>query len=52
MKKHITKKSSNSKLKGKCYINEKTNLATEKEFVLHHSMKKKIEKLISFLPVY
>ena len=38
-KNHITKKSGNSKLKEKCYINEKNHLATEKIFVLHHSLK-------------
>ena len=38
-KKHITKKSRNSKLKEKYYINEKTHLATEKNFVLHYSLK-------------
>ena len=38
-KKHITKKSRNSKLKEKYYINEKTHLATEKNFALHHSLK-------------
>ena len=38
-KKHITKKSRNSKLKEKCYINKTTHLATEKKFVLHHSLK-------------
>ena len=63
-KKHITKKSRNSKLKEKYYINEKTDLATRKDFVLQHSLKinkrgspnklrrdrKKIEKLISVPP--
>ena len=38
-KKHITKKSRNSKLKEKYYINEKTHLAAEKKFVLHHSLR-------------
>ena len=38
-KKHITKKSRNSKLKEKYYINEKTHLATEKKFVFQHSLK-------------
>ena len=38
-KKHITKMSRNSKLKEKYYINEKIHLATEKIFVLHHSLK-------------
>ena len=37
--KHITKKSRNSKLKEKYYINEKTHLTTEKKFLLHHSLK-------------
>ena len=37
-KKHIKKKPRNSKLKEKYYINEKTHLATEKIFVLHHSL--------------
>ena len=31
---HITKKSRNSKLKEKYYINEKTHLATEKKFCI------------------
>ena len=39
MKKHITKKSRNCKLKEKYYINKKTHLATEKKLVLHHSLK-------------
>ena len=56
----MTKQSRNSKLKEKYYINEKTHLATEKIFVLHHSLKnnkrgilisnrgsEKIEKVIS-----
>ena len=65
-KRHITKRSRNSKLKEEYYINEKTHLAPEKIFVLHHSLKinkrgdpnkfwgvrKKIEKLISVSPVY
>ena len=38
-KKHIKKKSRNSKLKEKYYINEKTHLATEKDFILHHSLR-------------
>ena len=38
-KKHIIKKSRNSKLKGKYYINEKTYLATEKNVALHCSLK-------------
>ena len=38
-KKHITKKSRNSKLKKKNYINKKTHLATEKNVVLHQSLK-------------
>ena len=33
----LQKKSCNSKLKEKCYINERSHLATEKIFVLHHS---------------
>ena len=38
---HITKKSRNSKLKDKYYVNvnEKTHLDTKKNFVLHHSLK-------------
>ena len=38
---HITKKSRNSKLKEKYYVNvnEKTHLDTKKNFVLHHSLK-------------
>ena len=39
MKKHITKKSRNSKLKEKYDSNKKTYLATEERFVLHHSLK-------------
>ena len=35
----LQKKSRNSKLKEKYYINEKTHLATEKNLVLHHSLK-------------
>ena len=31
--------SRNSKLKDKYYINEKTHLATDKNFALHHSLK-------------
>ena len=38
-KKHITKKSCNSKLKEKHYRNEKTHIATEKDFILQHSLK-------------
>ena len=38
-KKHITKKSRNSKFKEKYHINKKTHLATEKYFVLQHSLK-------------
>ena len=38
-KKYITKKSHNSKLKEKCYINEKTHVAPKKIFVLHHSLR-------------
>ena len=38
-KKHIKKKSRNSKLKEKYYINEKTYLATGKKIILHHSLK-------------
>ena len=38
-KKRITKKSRNSKLKEKYYIDKKNHLATEKKFVLHHSLK-------------
>ena len=38
-KKHITKKSRNSKFQEKYYINKKTHLATEKSFVLHNSLK-------------
>ena len=38
-RKHITKKSHNSKLKEKYYINEKAHLATKTIFVLHHSLK-------------
>ena len=38
-KKHVTKKSHNSKLKDKYYINEKTHLAIGKIFVIHHSLK-------------
>ena len=37
-KKHITKKSRNSKLKEKYYINGKTHLTTEIFFLLHHSL--------------
>ena len=59
-KKHITKKICNSKLREKYHINEKTHLATEKFFLLHHSLKinnqggpnKGVKKLISVLPVY
>ena len=64
--KHITSKSRNSKLKEKYYINGKTHLATEKKFVLHHSVKinkqgglnklwgvgKKFEELISIPPLF
>ena len=39
LKKHTTKKSRNSKLKEKYYLNEKTHLATEKKFVLQRSLK-------------
>ena len=57
-KKAHYKKTRNSKLKEKHYINEKTRLAKEIEIVLQHSLKinkrgmggevrKKIEKLIS-----
>ena len=35
----LQKRSRNSKLKEKYYVNEKTHLATEKNFVLHHSLK-------------
>ena len=35
----LQKKSGNSKLKEKCYLNEKTHSATEKDFVLQHSLK-------------
>ena len=38
-KKRIKKTSRNSKLKGKYYINEKTHLDTEKNFVLYYSLK-------------
>ena len=38
-KKRITKKSRNSKLKEKYYINEKTHLATGKDFEVQHSLK-------------
>ena len=55
-----------SKLKEKFYINKKTHVVTEKNFVLHHTLKinkrgdpsklqegrKKNEKLISIPPVY
>ena len=69
-KSHIILLNKNIKLKEKYYINKKTHLATEKYFVLHHSLKinkkggggpnklrggkgrKKIEKLISVLPIY
>ena len=35
----LQKKSRNFKLKEKYYINKKTRLATEKNFVLQHSLK-------------
>ena len=38
-KKHVTKKSCSSKLEEKYYINEKTHFATEKDFILQHSLK-------------
>ena len=36
---NIAKNLQNSKLKEIYYINEKTHLAIEKKFVLHHSLK-------------
>ena len=38
-KSHIILLNKNIKLKEKYYINKKTHLATEKYFVLHHSLK-------------
>ena len=38
-KSHIILLKKNIKLKEKYYINKKTHLATEKNFVLHHSLK-------------
>ena len=44
-----TKKSRNSKLKEKYYLNEKTHLATEKKIVIQYSLKiNKWGVLISF----
>ena len=37
-KKHTTKKSHSSKFKENYYINKKTDLATEKKFVLCHTL--------------
>ena len=38
-KKHITKKSRNTKLKEKYYINEKLIQLQKKNFIFHHSLK-------------